>query len=300
MPQRTNAFQTLVLRISQHFASSSTLVVESAMLIDRDAGTEREIDILLKDKIGAHEVLVGIECTARSKPVGLKEMEQLWQKHRSVGIQKTVIVSSKGFTRSARNWASAKQIGVVSLAEALAADWPKQLENFKTFGIGHLTARITGIEFPVTNQSSGNGFEAVYPVYVCESGTQTPVADFIHNLLKGRSNCFDDFVREARSSGASSFKRELRASFQFAPPLELRDRNGINTDASYLDALVELQYAYHDMPMRYVKYEESHLVLGESEGIGAYPRMVVAISPADDRGAGVENGVRVSINLESK
>lgn len=105
MPARSNEYQRLVYLINRALAQSEAQIIESAMLYDSEAQTDREIDILLKSKISGHEILIGIECTSVKNPVDLVRLEGLKEKHRKVGINKTVVVSRSGFTKTAKDYA---------------------------------------------------------------------------------------------------------------------------------------------------------------------------------------------------
>jgi hypothetical protein len=88
-------------------------------LIDKDTGRLREHDMVLTFLEGPHELCVALECRDRSRPVGVPEVEAFWAKCQRTGISHGIIVSSKGFTKSAISKANTQNIGCLLLDEVL-------------------------------------------------------------------------------------------------------------------------------------------------------------------------------------
>lgn len=101
MPKRTNALQKAIKLIEENKGNFLTLR-ESAILLDRDAGIEREVDILLEGEINTHSITVAIEVTDRKRPVGTPWVEGMIGKHKSLPTDKLILVSSSGFTKPAQ------------------------------------------------------------------------------------------------------------------------------------------------------------------------------------------------------
>lgn len=107
MPRRTNLLQKLVLGLKRTAASPDAAVHESREILDRDAGSPREVDIVLEQVLAGVVVRICFECVDRSRPQNVEWVEQMDSKHRALKTNKLVLVSRKGFTRPALRKAAA-------------------------------------------------------------------------------------------------------------------------------------------------------------------------------------------------
>jgi hypothetical protein len=116
--------QRLIHAIESSLHASAKVKVESPKrLIDKDTGRLREHDVVLTFLEGHHELSVALECRDRSRPVGVPEVEAFWAKCQRTGINSGIIVSSKGFTKSAIAKADSHNVGCLSLDEVERFDW---------------------------------------------------------------------------------------------------------------------------------------------------------------------------------
>lgn len=76
MPKRTNFFQKLITQIYKQL-SGSAIVTESKMLVDKDTGSLVEVDIVIESHVGLVPIIIGIECTSKSRPADLVWYRQL-------------------------------------------------------------------------------------------------------------------------------------------------------------------------------------------------------------------------------
>ena len=106
MPKRTNALQKAIKLVEEHKGNFLNLR-ESAMLRDRYAGIDREVDILLEGEINTHSITVAIEVRDRKRPAGTPWVEEMISKHNSLPTDKLILVSSSGFTKPAQEKAVA-------------------------------------------------------------------------------------------------------------------------------------------------------------------------------------------------
>jgi hypothetical protein len=93
------------------------------MLPDKVSGEMREHDVVLTITTGHHETLVALECRDRSRPVGVNAVEEFSKKCEATGIHSGVIVSAKGFYKTALIKAAFYNIGCFTLEEAKSFDW---------------------------------------------------------------------------------------------------------------------------------------------------------------------------------
>ena len=135
--------QRLIRAIEAARAAGSEIEIESPKyLVDRVTGEQREHDVVLTIKRAHHKVLVALECRDRSRMVGVPEIEAFQSKCRDTGVDVGIVVSSKGFYRTAKSKASVYGIRCLSLDQASQFNWfiPTEL---KIFSKAHLTRRCS-------------------------------------------------------------------------------------------------------------------------------------------------------------
>jgi hypothetical protein len=124
MPKRTNRFQQLVHLIEHQLAAHEATVTESKEFTDQVTGQQREVDIVIERKVGAHPIVIGIECVDHNRPMDAPWIEKIYGKHRDLGgIHKTIVVSKSGFYKPALKKAKQRKIEAITLSEANESDW---------------------------------------------------------------------------------------------------------------------------------------------------------------------------------
>jgi len=123
MPKRTNEFQRLVKTIYERMASPGDLVTESARLKERDAKTEREVDILLEKKMFGAQIRIAVECRDRSHKDDVTWIDGLIGKYKDLDVDRKFAVSSSGFSLAAQNKANLNRIELLTLRQALETNW---------------------------------------------------------------------------------------------------------------------------------------------------------------------------------
>jgi hypothetical protein len=113
MPPRSNLFQDTIALVHMHMAGDAT-IEESAMLEQRTTGEKREVDVVLRSKVGPHEVIVSVEARASARKADLPWVESMVGKHADLPTSKLVLVSENGFTAPAKRHAEAKGAIAVS------------------------------------------------------------------------------------------------------------------------------------------------------------------------------------------
>jgi hypothetical protein len=122
MPQRSNDFQQLIYLI-HHQIDDEAKVTESKLLPDRIVNITREVDIAIEKQIGDYSILVSVECQGRGRVASVEWVEQMIAKHQALPTNKLVLVSQSGFTETALQKAKFLGIELMTLAEAIKADW---------------------------------------------------------------------------------------------------------------------------------------------------------------------------------
>lgn len=90
-------------------------VTESKMVAERGTGTLREVDIAIESQVGAHEVLIGIECRDQGRPADVQWVDATIGKYQDLPIHKKVLVSRSGFTKGAKEKAKENNITTLTL-----------------------------------------------------------------------------------------------------------------------------------------------------------------------------------------
>lgn len=118
------SLEKLVAYLERHFAIRDGVKVESPKrLRDKSTGRLREHDVVLTITSGHHTVLVAIECRDRSRPVGVTQLEGFAKKCQETRIGQGVIVSPRGFTKTAPAKARALGIRCLSLDQTNVLPW---------------------------------------------------------------------------------------------------------------------------------------------------------------------------------
>jgi len=123
MPKRTNDFQELIATVYKQITPQSGKVTESGRVVDKDANTLREVDILVEYRYAHHDFKLAIECRDRSRKNSVEWIDELIGKTRSMAVNKMVAVSKGGFTKSAITKAQAHEIETLTIEQAIETDW---------------------------------------------------------------------------------------------------------------------------------------------------------------------------------
>jgi hypothetical protein len=124
MPKRSNIFQRLVKLLHEKL-DENWVVSESEMLTHRLTNEEREVDIVLKYKLGNHDVIVSIECTDTKRPASSTWVETMAKKHDFLPTSKLVLWSASGFYKPAITTAEKLGIDIVSQSTNNDLEWSK-------------------------------------------------------------------------------------------------------------------------------------------------------------------------------
>jgi hypothetical protein len=118
------SLQRLVRALEQATNNAANVTVESPKrLPDKDTGQLREHDVVLTFSLSHHSIVMALECRDRSRPVGVPDVEAFRSKCDRTGIDKGIIVSSRGFGKKALKKAEAMEIGCLSLDETERFNW---------------------------------------------------------------------------------------------------------------------------------------------------------------------------------
>jgi hypothetical protein len=116
--------QRLVRALEQATNNAPDIQVESPKrLPDKDTGQLREHDVVLTFSLSHHSMVMALECRDRSRKVGVPDVEAFRKKCDRTGVHRAIMVSSKGFTKTALTKAEAMEIGCLGLEEVDRFNW---------------------------------------------------------------------------------------------------------------------------------------------------------------------------------
>jgi hypothetical protein len=116
-------FQDLVAAIERSLAPLDHTITSPMRVPDHDSGQLREHDVVVDIRSGRHPFRIAIEARDRGRKVGSGDVEGFRAKCERTGIDRAIIVSSRGFTEPALKKANADNIGCQTLKSTQAFDW---------------------------------------------------------------------------------------------------------------------------------------------------------------------------------
>jgi hypothetical protein len=113
MAEAFKELELLVAKIQKQLAPGAD-VLHNVHLDGRDSGVKRQIDVLVREKIGQYEIKIIIDCKDYNKPADVNDVGAFNTLLHDVGAQKGVLVCPKGFTGAAKTMAERYQIDLYS------------------------------------------------------------------------------------------------------------------------------------------------------------------------------------------
>lgn len=114
--------ELLVADIQRSLAPDAE-VMHNVKIKGRKSEQIRQIDVLVRKKVGQYEILIAIDCKDYAVPVDVKGVEEFQGLLADVGANKGAIVSSKGFTPAAKKVAAHDQIDLFSPVDTDPHKW---------------------------------------------------------------------------------------------------------------------------------------------------------------------------------
>jgi hypothetical protein len=121
MPKRSNDFQRLIYLVRLNLASGAQ-VTESKLMRDRLTKRLREVDVVIKGRVGSQPVVVSIECRDHKRVADVAWIDAMKAKHDRLDTHALLLASSKGFTKEARNVAQKYGIELFTLETQETSD----------------------------------------------------------------------------------------------------------------------------------------------------------------------------------
>ena len=240
--KRGRSLELLVSHLEKVLGYDTGVKVESPKRLPdllSDRHRTREHDVVLSVSHGHHKLTIALECRDHSRPIGVSQVEAFSTKCRHTGVDQGVLVSSKGFYKSAMEKADKLSIRCLSLEQATSFEWllapgihlrrrrPKRLS---------IVALSEGAELQV----SGKDLDLVD-----SQGTKVPPESLFGEIL----SAFEMVPWDAEAdSGTSELTAEPHGLFVF-------DRSsGRKTSISRLDCKLQYDTTAQLLPFELVSY----------------------------------------------
>ena len=146
MPKRTNRFQQIVKYIYEQVTPAGGKVTKSAMLPETATGTLREIDILVEHSIAGHKIQIAVECRARRRAETIEWIDSLIGKYSQINVNHIVAIAQTRFAPAAKEKARQNDIELITINEALTADWRASIERWRGMTHSFTLMRITALD----------------------------------------------------------------------------------------------------------------------------------------------------------
>jgi hypothetical protein len=180
------SLETLIEQLERSLAKSENVTVSAPKrLRDRITGRLREHDVVLTVNQGHHEVLIAIECRDRSRPITVNQVEGFWAKCQDTGIDQGIIVSTKGFYKSAMIKATERRIRCLDLEYAKSLNW------FLAKGIEIHTKEIRNIHWTLILVGEPEVSPTDFSI-IDKNGAEISLAVLNNNAKREVSNLPDD------------------------------------------------------------------------------------------------------------
>lgn len=228
VPKRTNTFQEVVAIVQQHLADLSeqdVTITESKMLIDAVSGKEREVDTCVETLVAGQPIVVSIECRDHARPQAIGFIEEMKSKHEFLPTNRLLLVSSSGFTASARAKAKVYNIALVQPGPDLRSEVEDKLKQLwvKSFALTPRTVKLN-----LDGQLEGD--DALTENHLGDElflsdGTQAgSLLELVDTAIRGL-NVDNDAMRDAlEGEGQFAVGLDLMAAPETVPPLYVREK----------------------------------------------------------------------------
>lgn len=114
--------ELLVAKIQSDLAPNAE-VIHNTYLPGRNSEVKRQIDVLVKQRVGQYEIKIIIDCKDYNKPVDVKGVEEFFGLVTDVGAHRGVLVCPRGFTEAAKKLAQKIQMDLYSPVDTDPHKW---------------------------------------------------------------------------------------------------------------------------------------------------------------------------------
>ncbi|MDQ0038940.1 hypothetical protein J2W30_006728 [Variovorax boronicumulans] len=262
MPARTNNFQKLVKVINSHLAPTDAKVTESAMLYDSEAKTDREVDILIESTMSGCDIKIGVEVSEIGNPMNVQHLQAFREKHRIIGINKTVVVSKNGFTAPAKSYAEKNHMKLLTFNSAKSENWVKNFERLKGLSVYGRNYFIRSISMRCSTDQAESGFVFNQSVKVRHADKVEDLSEFCRNAFINSQISTTKFkeLKENEESGGDDPWIDI--GFALEGAYEFLDEQQRKAWPSGIDLRMGYKTNYRALNAKQVRYDDKEMVVG--------------------------------------
>jgi Restriction endonuclease len=121
------SLEKVVERLENALGGHQSLVVKSPDHLSGKNGHLREVDVSVRGRLGATDILVVLECRDHRRRQSVAWLEQLASKRDEVRADRIIAVSTSGYTRGARDYAAQHQILLRNVEEVSSSNFTEWL-----------------------------------------------------------------------------------------------------------------------------------------------------------------------------
>ncbi len=296
MPKRTNAFQSLVFKLTRQLQPFGAKVEESRLLIDKTTGERREVDVVVEFRSGPHPFLLCLECRSGRRPATVEWVDTMHAKHRALNTNKLVLVSKSGFSHKALTKAQSYGHDAMSVRDAASVDWRSVVDVVPHLGIRvTILPRIRKIllDIPEPDRDRARTITEFRELHIREPGKEPALLwKHVESLLHKRQ--FTDMAGRAVPVNKPTM---LKGTVTLQPGTQVIDSivGVFSLRSLYVEA--EFQRIEKSLPIeRYAFGDNVKVALGR----GAVDRFPVAMSVSEEKGRSTEVRVRFQSVVENQ
>ena len=115
-------FEALVAKVQSSFSPDAQVSLNEKVK-GRHSGVMRELDIVVRRRVGQFQIFIVVDCKDYADPVDVKGVEEFIGLLQDVGANKGAMVAASGFTKAAKTRASDSGIDLYRLVDAERHDW---------------------------------------------------------------------------------------------------------------------------------------------------------------------------------
>jgi len=140
MTEDSRNLELLVQRIQQQLAPTAE-VLHNVHLPGHLSKVDRQIDVLVREKIGQYDMLIVLDCKDHARPIDVIGVEAFHELVNDVGGHRGVLVCPAGFTAAAKERARGYGIDLYSPVDTEPHKWQMHVTvpvvcDFRSAGIG--------------------------------------------------------------------------------------------------------------------------------------------------------------------
>lgn len=252
-------FEQLIAWI-QTSVHKNAIIKVNEKIKDIDTDKLRQVDITIRLSDGPTEFFGIVEVRDRKRPIGVRYVEEISGKLRSVRADAAFLVSKSGFTKTAIDKARQLCIRVLTYEEAKTENWSSWLEC-RTFGIFQLK-----YDNPVVTAFELSTDKLITPSSkTLEILKKEPTANIIldehgnpflslPDLVNKIANLFSQKLRDVVPMDGTRIKRRLLFHGQFKPMLWLESDAGIKCQIGKILVELELYQESKEFPFKLMRY----------------------------------------------